>query len=128
MEGNCAEDKFKIYFPDIGLLLACYPMTLMSEILSGNLGAYKGAIYESVAADMLYKADIPLYCREDTLRHLENDFLVETSRGIDVYEVKATNGKLKSAKALIDSESPYKNQIGRIYKLIDNRYGEGAFS
>lgn len=127
LEGNYTSDKFKIYFPDIGLLVASYPMTLMSELISGNLGAYKGAIYESVAADMLYKADVPLYYHEDTLKHLENDFLVETKDGIDVYEVKATNGKMNSAKALIEKDSPYKSQIKTIYKIIDKRYGKGDF-
>ena len=127
LEGNFMEDKFKIYFPDIGLLLASYPVALMSEVLSGNLGAYKGAIYESIAADMLYKADVPLYYHEDTLRHLENDFLVENGRGIDVYEVRATNGRLTSAKALLEGNSPYKDQIKHVYKLIDKRYGEGLF-
>ncbi len=127
LNGNYMEDKFKIYFPDIGLLVASYPITLTSELLSGGLGAYKGAIYESIAADMLYKADIPLFYHEETLEHLENDFLVETSSGIDVYEVKATNGKLKSAKTLLEKNKAYKNQIKNIYKLIDKRYGEGEF-
>ena len=127
LEGNATPDKFKIYFPDIGLLVASYPVTLLSEILSGNLGAYKGAIYESIAAEALYKAEVPLYYHEDTLKHLENDFLVETKDGIDVYEVKSSNGKLASAKALLESDSPYKHQIHGIYKLIDARYGKGDF-
>ena len=125
--GNFMSDKFKIYFPDIGLLMASYPVTLYSEVLSGNLGAYKGAIYESIAADMLYKANTPLYYFEDTLKHLENDFLVETKNGIDIYEVKATNGRLTSAKLLVDKNSPYRNQIKNVYKLIDKRYGTGDF-
>lgn len=127
LNGNFMEDKFKIYFPDIGLLVASYPITLLSELLSGNLGAYKGAIYESIAADMLYKADIPLFYHEETLDHLENDFLVETKDGIDVYEVKSTNGKMNSAKVLLAKDKPYKSQIKNIYKLIDKRYGEGDF-
>lgn len=127
LSGNYMEDKFKIYFPDIGLLVATYPITLLSELLSGDLGAYKGAIYESIAADMLYKADTPLFYHEETIEHLENDFLVETSSGIDIYEVKSTNGKMKSAKALLEKDKPYKNQIKNIYKLIDKRYGEGEF-
>ena len=109
------------------MLVASYPVTLLSEILSGNLGAYKGAIYESIAAEALYKAEVPLYYHEDTLKHLENDFLVETKDGIDVYEVKSSNGKLASAKALLESDSPYKHQIHVIYKLIDARYGTGDF-
>ena len=76
---------------------------------------------------MLYKAGVPLYYHEDTLRHLENDFLVENGQGIDVYEVKATNGRLTSAKALLEGNSPYKDQIKHVYKLIDKRYGEGLF-
>ena len=127
LSGNAIADKFKIYFPDIGLLVASYPITLMTQILSGDLGAYKGAIYESIAADMLYKADVPLFYFEDTLRHLENDFIVETQEGIDVYEVKSTNGKLNSAKALIAKDSPYAHQIKHVYKLIDKRFGEGDF-
>ena len=127
LNGNYYEDKFKIYFPDIGLLVASYPVTLMVEILNGNLGAYKGAIYESIAAEMLYKARVPLFYREDTLNHYENDFLVETLDGIDVYEVKSTNGKIASAKALLDQNNPYRHQIKNIYKLIDKRYGDGSF-
>ena len=107
--------------------MASYPVTLYSEVLSGNLGAYKGAIYESITADMLYKANTPLYYFEDTLKHLENDFLVETKNGIDIYEVKATNGRLTSAKLLVDKNSPYRNQIKNVYKLIDKRYGTGDF-
>ena len=127
LSGNYIDDKFKIYFPDIGLLVASFPISLTSEILSGGLGANKGAIYESIAADMLYKADIPLFYHEDTLHHLENDFLVENNEGIDIYEVKATNGRMASAKAILEKNSPYRNQIKHVYKLIDKSYGEGGF-
>ncbi len=127
LSGNYYPDKFKIYFPDIGLLLANYPISIYSELLKGNLGAYKGAIYESITAEMIYKANLPLFYHEETLNHLENDFLIENSDGIDIYEVKATNGRLNSAKKLLEKNTPYKCQIHQVYKLIDKRYGEGAF-
>ena len=127
LNGNYYPDKFKIYFPDIGLLVASYPPMLLNEIISGKLGAYKGALYESIAAEMLYKEDVPLFYFEDTLQHLENDFLVETTKGIDVFEVKSTNGRMNSAKALLNKDSPYKDQIDQIIKLIDKRYGDGDF-
>lgn len=127
LSGNYYYDKFKIYFPDIGLLLANYPISIYSEILKGNLGAYKGAIYESISAEMIYKANLPLFYHEETLEHLENDFLIENFEGIDIYEVKATNGKLNSAKKLLSKNSPYNHQIKHVYKLIDKRYGEGEF-
>lgn len=126
LSGNAIENEFKIYMADIGLFVSMFPLSLAGEIINlGELGAYKGAIYEAIAADALYKAGFPLFYYSDSIRHLENDFFVEGKDGIDVIESKSTNGKMASAKALASPQSPYR--IHRVYKLMQSGYGEGAF-
>ena len=126
LTGNAIENEFKIYVADIGLLVAMFPLTLASEILNdGNLGAYKGAIYESVVAETLGKASLPVLYYADSIKHLENDFLLESDKGIEVIESKSTNGKMASAKALAEGNSPYK--IHGVYKLMHEGFGKGAF-
>lgn len=125
LAGNSITEEFKVYPTDIGLLMASYPLATTQEIIKGNLSAYKGALYEGLAAEMLYKAGFDLFYYSDTKRHLENDFLIETAEGILVIESKATNGKMASAKALAQGKTPYK--IDKVYKMVSGNFGKGTF-
>lgn len=125
LEGNKVSEEFKVYPSDIGLLVASYPLSTTQDILNGDLGAYKGAIYEGFAAEMLYKASFPLYYYSDTKRHQENDFVLEERSGISIVESKAVNGKMASARALSEGKTPY--HIYRVYKLISGNFGKGSF-
>lgn len=125
LSGNAISDQFKVYPSDIGLLTAAYPISFSEEILKGDMGAYKGAVYEALAAETLFKAGEPLYYYSDTKRHLENDFLLEGVEGIDIVESKATNGKMASAKALATGNSPY--SIHRVYKLARGNFSIGDY-
>ena len=125
LEGNAITEEFKVYPTDIGLLLSGYPSSIVQQILSGDIGAYKGVIYEGFAADAFYKQHLPLYYYSDTKKHYENDFLLETKNGIVVIESKATNGKMASAKALMMEDSPYK--VSKVYKVASSNFGQGSF-
>lgn len=125
LKGNSITEEFKVYLSDIGLLMAKYPITIVEQVLNDDLGAYKGAIYEAICADILYKSNYDLYYFADSIKHLENDFLIETTNGIDVFEVKANNGKMASAKMLYENRAQYK--IHKIYKLIKKGYGKGDY-
>lgn len=125
LAGNSISEEFKVYPTDIGLLIASFPLKTTQSILTGDFGAYKGAIYEGLAAEMLYKAGFPLYYFSDTKRHLENDFFLEEKDGISVIESKANNRKMASAKALKNGETPFK--IKEVYKLVSGNFGEGSF-
>ena len=48
LEGNAKSDVFKVYMRDTGLLMAMLEDGSAKEVLNGNLGIYKGAIYENV--------------------------------------------------------------------------------
>ena len=125
LEGNAISEEFKVYPTDIGLLLSFYPVSIMQQVLSGDLGAYKGMIYEGFVADAFYKEHLPLYYYSDTKKHLENDFLLEGKDGIVVIESKATNEKMASARALMNEDSPYKVQ--KVYKVAARDFGHGSF-
>lgn len=74
LEGNKTDNVFKLYMQDTGLFVAMLEQGTAAEILSGNLGMYKGAIYENIVADALSKMGRELYCyRKDS--GLEVDFV-----------------------------------------------------
>ena len=55
LEGFAKEDIFKVYMKDTGLLVSMLEDGTQLEIMSGNLGIYKGAIYENIIADIFVK-------------------------------------------------------------------------
>ena len=51
LEGNAIENTFKVYTADIGILVAMLGPAARVDILQGNLGDFKGAIYENLMAE-----------------------------------------------------------------------------
>lgn len=81
--------SFKLYFVDTGLLLAMYEEPgIQSEILNGNLGIFKGALFENVIVENLIANDMPVYYyRKDN--KLEIDFVTFYDNKIVPIEVKS---------------------------------------
>jgi hypothetical protein len=105
LKGNYDETRYKLYLADTGLLVAQLDEEAQEDLRSNkNLGVYKGALYENIVAEALVKTGYGLYYykREDST--LEEDFFVRTANLLIPVEVKATNGKSKSLKTLIDSD------------------------
>lgn len=105
LKGNYDESKYKLYFFDTGLLVAQLDDESQLDLRAHkNLGVYKGALYENIAAEALIKQGYALYYykREDST--LEEDFFVRDTDSLIPVEVKATNGTTKSLKTLIKSD------------------------
>lgn len=105
LKGNYDDTKFKLYMADTGLLVAMLDdETQMDLRVNKNLGVYKGAIYESIVGESLYKSGYSLYYykREDS--SLEEDFFIRDINNLIPVEVKANGGKSQSMKTLIESE------------------------
>ena len=103
--GNYDDDKYKLYFADTGLLVAMLDEEAQDDLRANkNLGVYKGALYENIVGEALVKSGYSLYYykREDSV--LEEDFFVRTAELLVPVEVKATGGRSKSLRTLIDSE------------------------
>ena len=102
LKGNVDEAKFKLYYPDTGLLVASLDEEAQEDLRANrNLGVYKGALYENFAAEALLKQDLGLfyYKREDST--LEEDFFVRTKTDLIPVEVKSGNNRAKSMNELI---------------------------
>ena len=102
LEGNSISDSFKVYMADTGLLMAMFESGSSKEIMNGNLGIYKGAIYENVIGDILAKKGKKLYYFEYNST-IEIDFFIKYNDKIAAIEVKsADNTKSKSLKSIIE--------------------------
>ena len=114
------EDKFKVYMADVGLLLSMFDEDVASEILSGNLNIYKGAIYENLFADFLIKKSKSLYYYTKQ-SSLEIDFVMNYENEITLVEVKSRNGNAKSLKTILSDKKKY--GIDKAIKLGDYNIG-----
>lgn len=119
LEGNKIDNIFKIYMQDSGLFISMLDRDCASKILSGELGCYKGAIFENIISDSFSKQDRKLYYfHKDS--GLEIDFVSKVNNDISLIEVKATTGNTKSAKTVLKN-SQY--DVNVCYKLSENNIG-----
>lgn len=116
--GYAEENYFKIYMNDTGLLVSMLDDDTNAQIIEGNLGIYKGAIFENMIAQILSSHDIPLYFfnRNNTL---ELGFVLSKNAKILPVEVKAANNKAKSLRTILNENSDMHG-----IKLINGNIGE----
>ena len=119
LDGYKIENAFKIYVQDSGLFVAMLEKGCAAKILSGDLGFYKGAIYENIVADCFSKQGRNLYYfRKDS--GLEIDFVETIAGETALIEVKATSGQAKSAKTVLQNEN---YEVNICYKFSENNVG-----
>jgi predicted AAA+ superfamily ATPase len=101
LEGNAMNDVFKVYMRDTGLLVAMLEDGSQIDIIDGNLGIYKGAVYENIIADIFGKLGKKLYYFEYR-GQIEIDFFIRRNSQAQAVEVKsAGNTKSKSMTNII---------------------------
>ncbi|MBQ8749891.1 MAG: ATP-binding protein [Clostridia bacterium] len=112
------EDFFKIYMADSGLLISMLDDGTNAQILKGNLGIYKGAIFENVIAKMLKDNGNKLYYFNRN-NSLELDFVTTNNGDITPIEVKADNNKAKSLITILNENPKMQG-----FKLINGNIGK----
>lgn len=121
LEGNKDESVFKLYFRDSGLFISMLEKGTASSILRGDLGAYKGAIFENIVADAFTKSDRRLYYYgKDS--GLEVDFVTVVSGEVTLVEVKAVSGNTKSSREILSHPELY--GVKRCIKLGEYNIGD----
>lgn len=97
------KNQFKIYMNDTGILMSMLEEGSSKDIIDGNLGIYKGAIYENIIAETFTKLNKKLYYFEYRDR-LEIDFFIRKNNVAAAVEVKsAENTKSKSLNSVINN-------------------------
>lgn len=118
LEGNAMNDTFKVYMKDTGLLVAMLEDGSQADIIDGNLGIYKGAVYENIIADIFGKMGKKLYYFEYR-GQIEIDFFIRRNSIAAAVEVKsADNTKSKSMNNIISNYG-----VERGIKLSSNNIG-----
>ena len=120
LSGNAVPDVFKVYMTDIGLLVSMLDEGTAWSILQGNLLAYKGAIFENLAADILCKMGRKLYYFQKS-GGLELDFLIRYKGECYPIECKAQTGNAKSLKTVLSHPEHY--HIHHALKVGDYNVG-----
>lgn len=120
LDGNADNDVFKVYMTDTGLFISMLEDGTQYDVLKGNLFAYKGAIFENLAADFFSKMGRKLYYfHKDS--GLEIDFVMRYQGECTLVEVKASTGNTKSAKTILNH--PEKYHVKQAIKLGDYNVG-----
>ncbi|MCR5119403.1 MAG: ATP-binding protein [Lachnospiraceae bacterium] len=105
LKGNYDDTRFKLYYSDTGILTSMLDDESQEDLRANkNLGIYKGALYESIVGEALYKQGYPLfyYKREDGT--LEEDFFIRNRNKLIPLEVKARSGQSQSMRSLIRND------------------------
>ena len=123
LKGNADESKFKLYYPDTGLLISSLDEEAQEDLRANkNLGVYNGALYENFAAEALLKQKLGLYYFKKENSTLEEDFFVRSQNELIPVEVKSNNAGSKSLSSLIKNDNY--SDIKRGIKFGDFNIGE----
>ena len=122
LKGNVEEGKYKLYYPDTGLLVSALDEEAQDDLrINKNLGVYKGALYENFVAEAFLKQGLGLFYYKKENSTLEEDFFVRTQNNLIPVEVKSNNDQSKSLVSLIQNKAYHDITFG--IKLGDFNVG-----
>ena len=102
LKGNYNPNEYKVYFRDTGLLVASLDDEAQEDLrLNKNFNVYKGAVFENIVGDMLYKQGYQLYYYKNTKSTVEMDFFVRDAESLIPVEVKASDGATPSLRKMV---------------------------
>ena len=122
LKGNYDASRYKLYLADSGLLVAQLDDEVQEDLRGRkNLNTYGGGLFENIVAEAIKKSggELYYYRREDS--RLEEDFFLRSRSNIVPIEVKATTGRSKSLRTLIDSG--HYPDIAFGVKVVDGNLG-----
>ena len=106
LKGNVDESKYKLYYPDTGLLVSSLDEEAQEDLrVNKNLGVYKGALYENFVAEAFVKQGLGLFYYKKENSTLEEDFFVRSKNELIPVEVKSNSNSSKSLAMLIKNEN-----------------------
>lgn len=109
---------FKVYMADTGLLISQLNDGNIQKIIQGELGIYKGALYENIAAQIFKRNQKKCFYYEPS-QSAEIDFIIYYNGSITPIEVKA--GKHTASKAFCNYVKKY--QPKQAFRFSQKNFG-----
>lgn len=109
---------FKVYMADTGLLISQLNDGDIQKIIQGELGIYKGALYENIAAQIFKRNQKKCFYYEPS-QSAEIDFIIYYNGSITPIEVKA--GKHTASKAFCNYVKKY--QPKQAFQFSQKNFG-----
>lgn len=120
LKNGIISNDFELFYSDIGLLIASYGFDTIKAIMNDTIGMNKSYLFESLVAENLYKAGVPLYYfRKNS--GLEIDFVISFEGYSTLIEVKAKSGNVKSSKTILNHPEHYGKL--KLFKFGDYNIG-----
>lgn len=123
LEGAKIPDEFKVFYIDTGLLVSQLGENVPAKILSGDLGAYKGAIAENMVASSFAKNGRDLFYYHAPSGSPELDFIFEKDGKVVIVECKSSNNRATSMKFVL--ANPHRYGEHPAVKIADVNIGQG---
>lgn len=96
LEKEIELSTFKIYMADTGLFISQLNDGDIQKIISGELGIYKGALFENIAAQIFKRKNKKCYYFEPS-QTSEIDFIIYYNNNITPIEIKAAKNTISRA-------------------------------
>ena len=129
LKGNEDMSRFKLYYPDTGLLVAALDDEAQEDLRANrNLGVYKGALYENFVAEAFVKQGLGLFYYRKENSTLEVEFFVRRQNELIPVEVKSNDKRSKSLAALIRSENYWDIHYGIKFGDLNIGKAEGILT
>lgn len=106
LERHATSSVFKVYMKDVGLFAGMLPEKERNALVQGNLSGCHGAVYESLAADLLGKAGRRLYYYHKN-SGLEVEFVIRYQGKSTLVKATPSTGNTKSLKTLLAQPERY---------------------
>ena len=123
LEGAKIDSEFKAFYADTGLLISQLEQSTAARVLSGDLGAYKGAIAENMVATSLVALGYEPYYYHAPSGSPEIDFVFSYRGEPTLVECKSNNGRMTSMRYVL--EHPGKYGVHPAIKFADTNVGGG---
>ncbi|MBP5156606.1 MAG: AAA family ATPase [Treponema sp.] len=123
LEGAKIPEDFKAFYIDTGLLVSQLGEDVPARILSGDLGAYKGAIAENMVASSFAKNGRDLFYYHAPSGSPELDFIFEQDGKVVIVECKSSNNRATSMKFVL--ANPHRFGEHPAMKIADANIGQG---
>ena len=121
LSGFAIENEFKVYMNDTGLLVSMYESGTAMRIMQGEIGMFKGALYENIIAQSLVSQSFPLFYFSPS-DSLEIDFVIMYDGEPCLVEVKS--GENKRSKSLMTVLANDRYGVKRAIRLSRNNTGD----